>query len=379
MIAHRSKLAALAATALATAFAITTLPSPAQAQFGGLLKKAKEKAAEKAAEKAVDKAAEKAGVSDTTKAAAAADGGAASGGGAPASGAKRTMRRGANGAVSGDAAYAATGPAPTYTANLLEITNERIDQLFKGLDAQRAYAQQRANGADAATRKHDADMRAYEAKKIAYDKKMADINARMTAYQNCAMSNSGATSMPGMAKMQEKLAGMSDAEREKFMARMQDLGQRGDAAEKRGDKKTMMAIADTVNTLMGISEEDRRAAAAAAKNRKDCGQPPAEMTNPSLMPVEPQPPHESGSRDDADQAAADKAGASAAGLTVAQYGLLRERIAALVLYNGRPGSAWGFSESERKAVSTRRSEFNKYEAMLGGSTINWRFSGNAND
>ncbi|HET7456230.1 MAG TPA: hypothetical protein VFJ74_01160 [Gemmatimonadaceae bacterium] len=380
MNAHPLKLASSAA--LAAALAIAALPAPAHAQFGGLLKKAKEKAAEKVAEKAVDKAAEKAGVSDTTKAAAAA-GGAASGGAtaAPANGGgRRTMRRGANGAARGDAAYAA-GPAPTYSANLLEITNERIDQLFKGLDAERAYAVQRAKGADAATKKHDADMSAYEAKHAAYEKKIADINTRMTTYQNCMMSNQGASSggMLIASKMQEKLAGMNDAEREKFMARMQDLGQRGDAAEKRGDKKTMLAIMDTVNTLMGLTEADRRAAAAGAKNHKDCGQPPAEMTNPSLMPVEPQPPHESGSAEDAAQAAADKAGAKAAGLTVEQYGVLRERIAALVMYNGRPGPAWGFSENERNAVSTRRNEFNKYEDILGGMAISWHFSGNSND
>jgi hypothetical protein len=285
-----------------------------------------------------------------------------------------TRMRGRGGA---DASYAATGPAPTYSANLLEITNARIDQLMKGLDAERALAAQRASGNDPVRKKHDADMKAYEAKKIAYDKKMADINARMTAYQNCAMANAGAAgpnAMPSMAKMQQKLAGMSEAEQQAFMARMEDLGKRGEAAKKRGDNRTMMAIADTVNTLMGITDEDRRAAAAAMKNHKDCGAPPAEMTNPSLMPAEPQPPHEA-SESEQSQQITDKAGANAAGLTVEQYGVLRERVAALVMYNGRPGTAWGFSEAERKAVSTRRNEFNKYEDMLGSTAISWRFSG----
>ena len=359
-----------AATALAAGFAVAALPAPAEAQFGGLLKKAKEKAAEKAAEKAVDKAAEKAGVSDTSKAGAAAGGSSSSSSAANGGGRSRVMRGSADAAI-------ATGPAPTYTANLLEITNERIDQLFKGLKAERGLAAQRASGNDPVRKKYEADMRAYEAKQAAYDKKTADINARIQAYTDCSMSNSGAAGpnmMPGMAKMREKMATMSESEQQAFMNRLQDLGKRGEAAEKRGDKKTMIAITDTVNTLMGITEADRRAAAAAAKNRKDCGAIPPEMSNPSLMPTKPERPQEPRESEQS-EALADKTGANAAGLTVAQYGLLRERVAALVIYNGRPGRLWGFSENERKVVATRRSEFNSWEDVLGGQAVSWQFSG----
>lgn len=381
MNAHPIKLAI--STALAAMLALAALPAPAHAQFGGgLLKAAKRKAAEKITEKAVDKAAEKAGVGDSSNAANAANAGNANGAGGNAAGARR---RG-NGVMRGnsDASYAA-GPAPTYSANLLEITNARIDQLMKGLDGERAYMAQLAKGADAESKKFDAETRAYEAKHAAYEKKVAAINARMTAFQNCMMSNAGASGgamPPGAAKMQQKLAGMSEAEQQVFMNRLQELGKRGEAADKRGDRKAAMAIMDTVYTLMGMTEADRQAAAAAGakalKNHKDCGEAPKEMTDPSLMPVEPQPPTR-GDADDARKAASDQAGAKAAGLTVAQYGLLRERVAALVVYNGRPGTAWGFSESERQAVSSRRNEFNKYEAMLGGTAISWRFSDGAKD
>jgi hypothetical protein len=373
MPAHRSKLAVTTAFAFAAALVVAVPARPAHAQFGGLLKKAKEKAAEKVAEKAVDKAVDKAAGGDS---ASKANGGAATGAGAaaPSRGgrASRVLGRG------DDASYAA-GPAPTYSENLLEITPQRIDQLMKGLDAEGAYMEARAKGNDAASKKQSAEMKAYEAKHAAWEKKMADINARTTAYTNCSMANAGASGgmMPGAEKMQRKLASMSEAEQQAFMKRLQDLGQRGEAANKRGDRATAMAIMDTAYTLMGLTAEDRQQmAAAAAKaqaNRKDCGPIPPEVSNPALMPAEPQPPQESnGGNAESEQ---DKVGAKASGLTVEQYGLLRERVAALVLYGGRPGRAWGFGENERKLVASRRNEFNKYEALLGGNAISWRFSG----
>ena len=246
-------------------------------------------AAPQVAEKAVDKAVDKAAGGDS---ASKANGGAAAGAAAPSGDARRGGRASRVLGRGDDAAYAA-GPAPTYSENLLEITPQRIDQLMKGLDAEGAYMEARAKGEDAASKKESAAMKAYEAKHAAWEKKMADINARTTAYTNCSMANAGASGgmMPGAEKMQRKLASMSEAEQEAFMKRLQDLGQRGEAANKRGDRATAMAIMDTAYTLMGLTAEDRQQmAAAAAKaqaNRKDCGPIPPEVSNPSLMPIFP--------------------------------------------------------------------------------------------
>src|SRR5512132_306830 len=89
MTAHRSKLALTTAFAFVAAL-VVAVPAPAHAQFGGLLKKAKEKAAEKVAEKAVDKAVDKAaGGSDS---ASKANGTTNAGAAAPSDGARRGGR-----------------------------------------------------------------------------------------------------------------------------------------------------------------------------------------------------------------------------------------------------------------------------------------------
>jgi len=105
------------------------IPAPALAQRG-LLGGLRRAVAQKVAEKAADKVGEKVAGDSASKRAAADTAAGATAAASPASGARTAGRR--RGAVASTGAV-----APTPDRDMLEITNERIDLLVRGLRAER--------------------------------------------------------------------------------------------------------------------------------------------------------------------------------------------------------------------------------------------------
>ena len=340
--------------------------SPATAQFGGILKKAKGKIAEKAAETAVEKAVDKTIGPDSAAH--------LPGQPAPAGSAARstTASRGAT-------------RMPVFSANVVEITPARMDALAAGLKAQLAYVADHQKDYDAARRDYDAkhkawegEMTAYEARQHDWEAQMAARNARLSAWTEC-MQAAQSGSQAGAMRTAQRMESMSEAETKQLEQRMRDLQTRMEAAEKRGDRAAVVAISDSARHLMGITDSDVAAAGTTRQKQQKCGPMPKEMTDPSSAPKAPQPPVEP--RFDADAAAyaiesgSDRAGASAAGLTLPQYGLLRERVAALLLGRvGQSGSVWAFTDSERAAFAAKRRLVSPYTDILAGGAISWTYA-----
>lgn len=317
----------LVATAAAVAAMLLVAPLPAHAQLRGLMNKAREKAAEKVAEKAVDRA--------------------------------------------GAGSDRGTWATPTFGGNVVEITPGRVDALLRGLAAERRFVAEDERRRQAAGEAEDAAQAAYDRKLREYEVRKLEVETRIQRYGSCMMGASAGAS-PGARAMVTRMTAMSDAEREKLITRMQDLRKRGEAAQKRGDRVAVAAISDTAMKLMGMTSADVEAGRQANAAHKECGEMPPEMSDPSKLPVAPTPPSRGGpGMDDASRVGADRAGATAAGLPVPQYALLRERVGALVIRYARPGTKWGFTEGERNAVAARRAELNQYENLFDSGTINW--------
>jgi hypothetical protein len=335
--------------------------APATAQFGGLVKKAKGAITEKAVEKAVDKGVPK---PDSTTP--------LPGQPVPAGRAGRaTSARGAT-------------PTPVFSENVVEITPARIDALAAGLRAQLAYVTAHQKDYDTARRDYDAkhrawdgQMTAFEARHRDWEAQMAAMNTRLNAWTTC-MQAAQSGSQAGAMRTADRMAAMSDAERNQLEQRMKDLQTRMEAAQKRGDNAAVVAISDTARRLMGITDSDVAAAGATRQKQQQCGPMPKEMTDPSLAPKEPQPPAEpsfDGATADSVEAGADRAGAAAAGLTLPQYGVLRERVAALLLGRvGQSGSVWAFTDAERAAFDAKRPLVAPYTDLLAGGAISWNYS-----
>ena len=351
------------ACVLGGATLLLSLPgSSASAQFGGLVKKAGGKIADKIGEKAGTTADSATQVPGTTT--------------PPTRGGGRVLGASAGGG--------SRVPAPVFSENVVEITPARLDKLADGLKAQFAYVTAHQKDYDLARRDYDAKHKAWEGQMVAFEArhreweaKMADVNARMNAWTTC-MSAASSGQQAGAMQSSQRIAAMSDAERKELEQKMRALQARMEAAQKRGDNAAVVAISDTARRLMGITDADVSAAGRARQEQQKCGAQPKELGNPSLMPAEPQPPVEprfDGAVADSVEAGADRAGAAAAGLTLPQYGLLRERVAALLLGRvGQAGSVWAFTDAERSAFEQKRPLVAPYTDLLAGGAISWNYS-----
>lgn len=336
---------------------LLALPAPASAQFGGLIKKAGSKIADRAADRAAAK------TDSATH---------LPGQPAPGPAARISSTRG-------------TTPTPVFSGNVVEITPARMDAIAAGLRAQLAYVAAHQKDYDTARRDYDArhraweeqQMPAFEARHREWEGQMNAMNARLAAWTTC-MQAAQSGSQAGAMRTAQRMESMSDAERKQLEQRMRDLQTRMEAAEKRGDRAAVVAISDTARRLMGITDSDVAAAGTTRQKQQQCGPMPKEMTDPSLAPKEPQPPVEprfDGATADSVEAGADRAGAAAAGLTATQYGVLRERVAALLLGRvGQPGSVWAFTDSERAAFDAKRPLVSPYTDLLAGGAISWNYS-----
>ena len=301
---QRTRIASRSMIPVAVVAAVLLPLNTATAQLGGLVKKARDKAVESQVEKRV----------------------------------------GATTSASADA-------APKFDDTTVELTNERVAQMIRGLSAGRAILEARtplfARRDEAYKRRaelSDANEKALDAYTVKRDESQRCRSNAMYASRETRRKATDARNKELSAKA------MNDpAYRQKIMELMPKITaaqQKGDTAE----VKKLMA-------QMGVGEDDTKADTAAADAK--CGKEPAKPA--ALVEMDKLDADAQKLSDDIrkmeEQAAATEQKES--GLTERQFMMARERIEAYlsaVKYKANPG---GFSAAERDALGARRADLEK--------------------
>ena len=273
----------------------------------------------------------------------------------------------------------AADQAPTFDDRVLEITAQRVDQLLKGLAAERSTKARLAQDQTAAKKRLEAERSAWQVKQKEYERQMAVYEPKARAHQKCVMDAHGAVlgqamkqQDPEVASLTQKIGSLSESERNEFEERMEALEEPYQAAEQRGDKAAMAKIEDegaqiiARYTGMTAAEAKRvllkmRAQGDAAGQQleaaaKKCGPEPKAPADPGPEPSDAGP----------SESSIGEAGVKASGLTDEQYAVLRERVAAYVLVDGNVPSGYVFSPGERDVLKRRLAELKAYRAELKG-------------
>ncbi len=267
-------------------------------------------------------------------------------------------------ALAAAAPAAAQRPAVQFTDEVLEITPARVTALVRGLEAEAAArpAVERENAA--AMARYETARAAFPAKSDAYQRDLAAWRERVDAYDRCEKELSDRwakeeeTNADNVAMRQTAERLNEPANKAKIEARMNELRDRVKAAQARGDQRTLMAIADTLQremaamtggggaTMAMVQRSQQRNEARAAELPQKCGadpesaRPRAPASPDALLPT------------DAAQAL-EAAGAKGAGLSVRQYAVLKERVGAwlAIRANGRgAGLGYAFTAGEQAAL-----------------------------
>ena len=238
-----------------------------------------------------------------------------------------------------------------------------------------------------------------------YSSARANAMREREAYQACmggasqdvaaiAQSRQGSAPPPGAMEMAQRMDAMSPAERKQFEAKMDKLEKEAKAAEKSGNVAEQMRIRNEIQQLTGMpmgqqagapamSEADMQKMQAAGDRMSKCtGPKPFMMQPPEAIMVRPVvssngvsmlSPNATRRIADSSEAQAYLTslramhtgnepivrGAAAAGIDQGQYGLLRERmlyIYARAAMDGESARPSGFSDEEYDALQAHRSE-----------------------
>lgn len=265
------------------------------------------------------------------------------------------------------AAPAAAQPAAvTFTDDVLEITPARVAALIRGLEAEAAARPgiDREYAADLA--RYEAASAAFPARIEAYQRDLAAWRGRVDAYERCrdelaARWEKEEAANGDVVAMRSTAARLDDpANKAKLEARMNELRERVQAAQARGDQRTLLAIADTLQREMAaitggsaatmgmVQRAQQRGEDRAAELPRTCGADPERE-----RPRSPASPNDLLPKDAAQRLEA--AGARGAGLTARQYAVLKERVGAwlAIRAHGRgAGTGYAFAPGEQAALTS---------------------------
>ena len=261
-------------------------------------------------------------------------------------------------------AASAQQPAVQFTEDVLEITPARLGALVAGLRAEEAARPGIDREHEAQLARYRAASDAFPAKIAQYERDVAAWQASVQRYDACVkpiedrLAN-GAETTADREKMKRTAERFDDpAFKAKMEARMKDLAARMQAAQQRGDQKTMMALGDSLRSAMApmaaagqegyaIAQRGQaRAEDAVEEIRRTCGENPD-----SKRPRSPESPNALLPKDAWEQL--EEAGASGAKLSRRQYAVLKERVGAyLALKKHGTGIAadYAFAPGERAAL-----------------------------
>lgn len=236
----------------------------------------------------------------------------------------------------------AAGPTPTFNDRLLEITDARVNQLLKGYAAE-------ATALAATDQKRAEARRVYEEENQAHGVRLKEYEKKKKEWDACQereVKPAQAKAEKEAEKSQDKITG---GDQEAFEKRMQQVQERIQAAQAKGDMAEVMRLADSLSKSMAAnsaaaSQAGTELQAAAGK----CGSEPTQ-------PQPPAPPSDG-------QPNLDAEGAKASGLTQDQYALMKERVQYAVSEDCTvkvASSNWAFSASEIDVLKKRGPELCK--------------------
>jgi hypothetical protein len=262
-----------------------------------------------------------------------------------------------------------------FTEGVLEITEARLDQLVRGLDAEsaaRPAIEQRHAARVAAAREAE---RTYPARRAAWERAHADWARRKAVIDACidkAMDRHAAVAKTRQAESEAIGAAAEAHFTPDRKAQLKALGDRARAAQARGDQAALMAIADSVqritrNEIMPLANASQ---ALADKAQADSRVLNGEAKACGAMPPEPKAPT-SGGFVDASAAVneARQAGRVASGLDEREYEVLRERVEEYVRLNGRTrASSYRYTAGELGVLGKRLDALKSKSVLLDAAS-----------
>ncbi len=247
-------------------------------------------------------------------------------------------------------AGAAPTPAPSFDAIVLELDADRVEAVIAGRKvglaltgpdgASVADLHQRASAAFA---RRDALLTGRDGQLTTYQ----EISASIANCNRFFLDSLEARHQREMPERIAKLGGYQGQTSRDIQAMAMQMATKAAA----GDTAGALQLRDQINAKLGI---DR--AADSAKARSACGTVPAKPT----WLVEADQALDQGNRALAGARTLEQesqvAAAKAADLTVPQYAMALERIAAWLVADGKPRLPWKFSAVESAALSARRAD-----------------------
>lgn len=248
------------------------------------------------------------------------------------------------------------GPAPKFTDNLLELTNERIDAYLRGI-----AASQKVRGASGLS-VNELNRRA----ETAYQKRLELLNGKDEEkqaydeadrkYDDCVRDELHALQKENEKAMQAKMMGGANMTFvQKISKASAEVSERYAAGDTAGALKAQAALLK----LYGIDPD-----ADTLKARAKCGKPPARPKWMTEAETQLKLGNDSMAEARSISGKMRDEGASKSGLTPTQFGLVNERIVAFINADGKPSSSWRFSGDERSALKQRMEEIRK--AVIAG-------------
>jgi hypothetical protein len=224
-----------------------------------------------------------------------------------------------------------------FDAQVLEITEARLDQFMKGLAAESQMAA-RIDAQD-----DEGIERRNQKAREEYDRKYSEYTKKDEAWDRCAKPIEDRSS----AQMQSYGASVTDS------AGMEKVAQRIKAAQERGDMKEIQRLADSVGKAsMAVANRSQAMATGSnAEIERTCGPRTAEPERPEMEPM-------------LTYQDVRRAGLEASGFDDGQYSILRERILPFVASNGKDSGGLVYTDAEVVALQAKLADLSKYLEVM---------------
>lgn len=265
-------------------------------------------------------------------------------------------------------------PAPKFSEDVLEITEARLGQLLKGIEAEEAAVASAKQQEAAAKKTAESQKAAYQAAKREYDARQKEYEKAADAYTKCQMAAVGQgmkaamIGNPAAMKMAQALAQLPPEERDAFQKRMEARQEKIEAAQERNDVPALNRLkeeadADMKKTL-GVSMTELQAGGAASGNAM--AQMQAQQAKCGPEPVAPQEPRNPADVEIDVRDSVRVAAVRASGLAEGQYAILRERVAAWLASKEKKRSLglYGFTDGELAILAAKHETLKAQAAAL---------------
>lgn len=224
-----------------------------------------------------------------------------------------------------------------FDADVLEITEARVTQLLRGLEAESQVIARMQSPEQERLQKQN------EALQQNYDKARTEYDRGQAAFERCAEPERAR----GEAEMRGVAAGAPDS------AAMQRVADRMLAARNQGNIAELQRLADSVGRASMALSNRAQSTAQGGNERivQKCGQPPVEPGQPTMAPL---------------LSAGDirAAGLKASGFTDRQYAIMRERILPFVSSKGRSNAGAVYTAGEATVLNAHLDDLTKYAELF---------------